>query len=219
MQGAAGRGTVSLEQQVAALSGQIAIDGAEPAGPGSLAEESPMTVQRFPVEASHILMFARAIGDEDPAYCDPEQARQTEADGIIAPPTFVAASAQFDPNNRLRPRPGAPWMGSGKEPTSIKRPPAQPSSAQSPGQSGKAPSPALHAEQHYEYHRHLRPGDVLTAKSKPGKTWEKDSKRAGKLRFNESIVEYFDQHGQLVITARHVGVVPERAVDSTANKG
>jgi acyl dehydratase len=169
-----------------------------------------MTVKRFPVEASHILMFARAIGDEDLAYCDPEQARQTEADGIIAPPTFVAASAQFDPDYRLRPRPGAAWMGSGKEPTSIKRSPAQPQ--------GKPQSPALHAEQHYEYHRHLRPGDVLTAKSSPGKSWEKDSKRAGKLRFNESVVEYFDQHGQLVITARHVGVVPERAVDSTANK-
>jgi len=175
-----------------------------------------MTVQRFPVEASHILMFARAIGDEDPAYCDPEQARQTEADGIIAPPTFVAAGAQFDPDNRLRPRPGAAWMGSGKEPTSIKRPPAQSSPGQPPA---KPSSPALHAEQHYEYHRHLRPGDVLTAKSKPGKTWEKDSKRAGKLRFNESVVEYFDQDGQLVITARHVGVVPERAIDSTASKG
>jgi acyl dehydratase len=164
-----------------------------------------MSVERFPVEASHILMFARAIGDEDPAYCDAEQAKRTEADGIIAPPTFVQASAQFDPEYRLRPRPGVPWMGSGRKPSGIER------SNKGPGE--KRQSPALHAEQHYEYHRHLRPGDVLTAKSSPGKSWEKDSKRAGKLRFSETVVEYFDQHGQLVITARHVGVVPERAVD------
>jgi hypothetical protein len=49
---------------------------------------------------------------------------------------------------------------------------------------------------------------------KPGKTWEKESKRAGKLVFSESITEYRDQHGELVITARGVGVRTERPVDS-----
>jgi len=72
----------------------------------------------------------------------------------------------------------------------------------------------LHAEQHFEYHRHLHPGDVLSATVKPGKTWEKESKRAGKLVFSESITEYRDQHGELVITARGVGVRTERPVDS-----
>jgi acyl dehydratase len=166
-----------------------------------------MTVQRFPVEASHILMFARAIGDEDPAYCDPDKAKQSDADGIIAPPTFVQAAAQFDPEYRLRPRPGVAWFGSGKAPSGVTKP-AKRDDAQA-----KAPSPGLHAEQHYEYHRHLRPGDVLSAKTQPGRSWEKSSKRAGKLKFSETVTEYYDQHGQLVITARSVGVVPERAVD------
>jgi acyl dehydratase len=175
-----------------------------------------MAAERFPIEASHILMFARAVGDEDPAYCDPELAKQTEADGIIAPPTFVMASAQFDPDNRLRPRPGVPWFGSGKHPSGIVRNAgAGASGGEAPKTAAKPSSPALHAEQHFEYHRHLRPGDVLTAKRAPGRSWEKDSKRAGRLRFNESVVEYYDQHGQLVITARHVGVTPERAVDKT----
>jgi acyl-CoA thioesterase FadM len=72
----------------------------------------------------------------------------------------------------------------------------------------------LHAEQHFEYHRHLKPGDVLTATTKPGETWEKQSKRAGKLVFSESVTEYRDQNGELVITARGVGVRTERPVDS-----
>ena len=72
----------------------------------------------------------------------------------------------------------------------------------------------LHAEQHFTYHRHVRPGDVLTGTVKPGKTWEKEGKRSGKLVFSESITEYRDQNGELVITARGVGVRTERVVES-----
>ena len=57
------------------------------------------------------------------------------------------------------------------------------------------------------------PGDVLTAEVKPGKTWEKEGKRSGKLVFSETITEYRDQNGELVITARGVGVRTERPVD------
>ena len=78
---------------------------------------------------------------------------------------------------------------------------------------GKASSSGgLHAEQHFEFHRHIRPGDVLTVETKPGNTWERESKRAGKLTFRESITEYRDQKGELVITARSVGVTTERPV-------
>jgi acyl dehydratase len=47
----------------------------------------------FPIEATHILMFARAIGDENPVYHDAERAKDTDVGGIIAPPTFTAAVA------------------------------------------------------------------------------------------------------------------------------
>jgi acyl dehydratase len=153
----------------------------------------------FPVEATHIMMFARAVGDYNPVYHDAEAARKTEAGGVIAPPSFAQAVAQFDPEYHLRPKPGQKWFGSAKEPTGIEGKPAS--------------SGALHAEQHYEYHRHIRPGDVLTVEIKQGKVWEKESKRAGKLTFRERIVEYRDQTGDLVITARGVGVTTERPVD------
>ena len=162
-----------------------------------------MAVEKFPVEASHILMFARSVGDYNQIYADEEYAQTTEPGSIIAPPTFVQASAQFDPDYFLRPKPGTPWIGSGKEPTSVKKKEG----------SGGGGGGGLHAEQHYVYHRHPKPGDVLTATVKPGKKWEKQGKRSGKLLFSETVTEYRDQNGDLVVTARSVGVQTERPVD------
>ena len=161
-----------------------------------------MAVERFPVEAGHIMMFARAIGDPNPVYADPGYAAGTEVGGIIAPPTFVQASAQFDPDYILRPKFGQPWFGSGRESTGVKPDPAA---------GGGRGGGGLHAEQHYEYHRTLREGDVLSATARQGETWEKEG-RSGKLVFSESITEYRDQHGELVVTARSVGVRTERPV-------
>jgi len=164
-----------------------------------------MAVEKFPVEASHIMMFARSIGDANDVYYDEDYAKGTEVGSIIAPPTFVQASAQFDPDYRLRPKIGEPWFGSGKDATGIT---AKKSSG---GESGGG---GLHAEQHYEYHRHPKPGDILTAETKAGEKWEKESKRAGKLLFSESVTEYRDQNGELVVTARSVGVVTEKPVEN-----
>ena len=68
--------------------------------------------------------------------------------------------------------------------------------------------------QHYEYHQPLKVGDVITAEVKPGKSWEKESKRAGKLKFSESVTEYRNQDGELIITATSVGVVTEKPVEN-----
>jgi len=66
-------------------------------------------------------MFARAIGDPNPVYYDREAATQAGLDGIPAPPTFVQASAHFDPDYPLRPAFDGPWFGSGREPTGVRR--------------------------------------------------------------------------------------------------
>ena len=157
-----------------------------------------MATITFPIEATHILMFARSIGDENPVYHDAEKAKGTEVGGIIAPPTFGAAVAQFNPEGS-RPRPGEKWVGSGKTPSGIE---------------GKAPSAGgLNAEQHFEYFRPIRPGEVLIAESRPGRTWERESKRAGKLMFSDRITEFRDQGGELVMSLRSVSVKTERPVD------
>ena len=158
-----------------------------------------MATITFPVEAGHIMLFARAIGDTNPVYQDGELAKQSEVGGIVAPPTFPQAVAQFDPDYPLRWRPGQPWFGSARTASGVDDRPA--------GGGG------LHAEQHFEYYRPLRPGDVLTVETKPGSSWERESKRAGKLTFRERITEYRDQNGELVVTARSIGVTTERPVD------
>lgn len=159
----------------------------------------------FPVEAGHILQFAHAIGDPNPIYADAEYARGTSVGHIVAPPTFTMASAHFDPDWPLRPRPGEPWRGSGQTPSGTAEHESR-DGAETADQGVR-----LHAEQHFEYHRHLRPGDVLTATEHPGRTWEKDGQRGGRMRFTEAVIDYHDQDGNLVITARRVGVVIERA--------
>ena len=129
------------------------------------------------------MTFARAIGDPNPVYeCTGDDRK------MIAPPTFAMASAHFDPNYPLRPVPSKEWHGSGGGP-------------------GLALDGAggLHAEQHFVYHRHLRPDDVLSGKTFAGETWEKTG-RSGILKFAEQITEFRDQNGELVITMRSVGV-------------
>ncbi len=193
-----------------------------------------MAEAKFAVEASHIMMFARSVGDTNPIYRDEEYAKGTEPGGIIAPPTFAQASAQFQEDYALRPKVGKPWFGSGATPSGTMMPPEK---ADAPSANEEAPkgegakrekkeaagagekktsgaaAGGLHAEQHFTYHRPLRPGDVLSMTTKPGNTWEKQGKRAGKLVFSETITEYRDQGGELVITARGVGVRTERVVE------
>ena len=157
-----------------------------------------MTIQRFPVEATHIMMFARAVGDPNPAFADPASPEAKAVGGVVAPPTFTMSGFQFDPDNPLRPKPGEPWFGSGREPSGAER------------EGGGV----LHAEQVFEYHQPVRVGMELTATERPGKAWEKESKRGGLLRFSETITEFRDSEtGELVVTATRVSVKTEKPVE------
>jgi len=178
-----------------------------------------VAVERFPVEEGHILMFARAIGDLNPVFTDRDKAAASEVGGIIAPPTFVAASAQFDPDYFLRPKEGQPWFGSGSRPSGTA--PRAGEGESEPGDSkgerggGNRVGSGLHAEQRFEYHKVVRAGDVLTATTRPGRTWEKEGRRGGTLHFGESVTEYRNQDGELVVTATSVGVRTERVPDQS----
>ena len=57
-----------------------------------------MPTDRFPVGASHIMMFARSVGDDNPIYHDAEYEARTETGHIIAPLTFPQAQAQLAPD-------------------------------------------------------------------------------------------------------------------------
>jgi hypothetical protein len=158
---------------------------------------------RFPIESGHIMMFARAVGDPNRIYFDDAYAAQTDLGHIIAPPTFTSASGQFDPDNPLRPTIGEAWIGSGREPSGV-----------SALTTGDSTGGYLHAEQHFEYHRPLKPGDVLLRTRQPGASWVREGRRGGTLHFQESVTEFRDEEGELVVTSRSIRVRTSQTVRS-----
>jgi hypothetical protein len=152
----------------------------------------------FPVDRTQVMLFARSLLDIRPEFSDPTDPATKAVGGIVVPPTFVQCSAHWQPDYGLdltRPRKDAPARREG--------------AAGGGGGLGRG----LHAEQRYEYHHPIHVGDTLTVTSHPGKSWEREGRRGGKLKFSESVTEYRNQDGVLCVTATSVGVQTERAVD------
>jgi len=89
----------------------------------------------FEVSREHIRRFADAIGDPNPAYRDPEAARELGHPDVIAPPTFLTTVT----------------LSLGGE-TPISDPDV-----------GVDYSRVVHGEQRFVHHRPVRHGDSLTA--------------------------------------------------------
>lgn len=157
----------------------------------------------FPVDRTAILNFAAALGETNPVYWDEADARTRKLGGVIAPPTFAVASALWNPDYGLR---------------GIRRVPARPAppergQPESGGRRGGGSARLLHGEQHFTYHQPMRPGMRLTVSNRAGRSWEKEGKRGGTLRFTETITELRDERGELVVTASSVGILTEKAVE------
>jgi peroxisomal enoyl-CoA hydratase 2 len=151
---------------------------------------------RFPVEATHLLFYARSIGDP---FAD-----DTDYTCAVAPATFTAAHVQFLPGYPLRPAPGVPWMGSGRDAS---------------GASADGFGAGFHAEQIFEYYQPVRAGMILNVQTKPGPRWTKARRAGGHLAFEETITTLHDDAaGSLVQTIRQVAVriCPDTAADSPA---
>jgi acyl dehydratase len=145
---------------------------------------------RFPIDPVHVMLFARAVGDDNPLYLDATTAHPNQM-GAVAPPTFTEALQQFIPDYTWRPRPGQPWPAPSSQPED----PAMDSS-----------SVVLHAEQRFTYVRPVRTGEVLTARRRPGQNWQKISRTRGVLEFREIITDFFDRDDTLVISSVAVEV-------------
>ena len=160
-----------------------------------------MAARRFPVEAGAIQQFARAIGDTNPIYSDAEFAQTQPVGGLVAPPTFGMAADHYDPDYNRRPQPGVKWFGSGRQAIGSQQ-----------GVFNKDGGSGFHAEQIFEYHRPIRAGDELTVETFEGRRWEKEGRRGGSLVFSETVTEMRDASGELVLTARFIGVSTEKPV-------
>ena len=164
----------------------------------------------FHVDLTSIMLFASALGETNPIYYDEEHAAQTPLGGVIAPPSFPAASAHWNPRNVFRGVRQIP-------PASADSRPAE-SAAESDPESGAASgggnlARVLHGEQRFRYHQQVRPGMRLRVSSHRGKSWSKEGRRGGTLHFSEAISEYRDEKGELVITATSVGITTSKAVE------
>ena len=89
------------------------------------------------VEAGKIRLFCKAIGEENPIHLDEAAAKKAGYRTIVAPPTFVTAVTNDDPEK------GGLLRLLGVDIGWI-----------------------LHGEQHYEYHQPIHVGDKLTCQQK-----------------------------------------------------
>ncbi|GCE42144.1 hypothetical protein Rhow_006083 [Rhodococcus wratislaviensis] len=142
----------------------------------------------FVVEAGHIMMFERALGDEAEYRSD-----------ALAPLTFTQAAAHYDPDSPLRPHAGKSWKGAGDY--SHRR------TDKSVGEGW------LHAEQHFEYRRHVRAGETLRPRTRLGRQWTKTGSSDAVLIFAEEVTELIDDAGVPVVTSTIVRV--RRSASST----
>lgn len=126
------------------------------------------------VEAGHVAMPVHAFGEQC-AYGERE----------LAPLIFTQAAAHEDPESPLRPHPDRPWKGSG---------------VTASGAEANAGPPWLHAEQHFEYRRPIRVGEMLEWTRRDGRSWMK-SGSSSVIQFAEEITEFRDANGELVVTS------------------
>jgi hypothetical protein len=163
----------------------------------------------FPVDLTSIMLFASAIGETNPIYYDETYAAKTPLGTVIAPPSFASAGAHWDPDYFLK--------GVRKIPPPKPKPKPARTASDAGGEAGGGGgglTRVLHGEQRFVYHKPMTPGMRLTVTQHPGKSWEKEGRRGGTMRFSESITEYRDEHGDLVTTAISVGIVTGKAVEA-----
>jgi len=133
-----------------------------------------------PVDPALLHVFARSVADDVPAFR--AQLDAQPGDDVIAPLTYLRAVAEhFDDDEEMR-------IGAGGEPL-----PAGGSEDR------------FHAEQHFEYVRPLRSGERLTAVTRPGTVTRKQG-RTGELEFAETLTDFLDSDGEVVVRSRKVGV-------------
>jgi acyl dehydratase len=140
----------------------------------------------FPIERGKIHEFANSILDDNPLYHDEEAARAAGLPSVVAPPTFSAASSFF-PEKGGRGGPGGAVLDMRF---------------------------VLHGGQELVYERPLFAGDVLRAEPGETRSYEKDGKRGGKMKFIETELVYRDQSGQVVLRVRNTLIQTAGVVQS-----
>ncbi len=136
----------------------------------------------FEVEKGMIRRFALAVGDPNPVYWDEEFAKKTPYGGIIAPFTFL-----FEWNHhRHAVLPPEARRSLFKE---LKRQPR-----------------LLRGGSEYEVARPVRPGDIITSRTRITEVYEKKGK-SGPLIFQACESRYYNQKDEMLGASKDVYIL------------
>ncbi|MEK7777224.1 MAG: MaoC family dehydratase N-terminal domain-containing protein [Chloroflexota bacterium] len=148
-------------------------------------ESDPVT--GYPVMEHEIRRYAYAVDDLNPLWLDAEYASKTKWGGIIAPPLCYNMSFATDyPLSELR-EDGVPKGG------------------------GSRLSPPLRATRSLaggtdvEFFQPVRPGDILTSKSRLEDIYEREG-RSGRLAFTVTSTTYTNQRGEVVCVVKSTSI-------------
>jgi acyl dehydratase len=127
----------------------------------------------LPIEAEHVKRFARAVGENNPLFFDPDAARELGFPEALAPPTFTVTQIFLVPREERERRLGA----------------------------NLDYARVLHGEQEFAYARLPVVGEVLKGTMRISKDFSKEGKRGGTMRFVTYETTFTDAQGSDVLTA------------------
>jgi hypothetical protein len=129
----------------------------------------------LPVERGKVREFALAVGEDNPVFFDPEEARRRGLPDVIAPPTFTVTQMWQIPREERERRLGANL--------SYER--------------------VLHGEQEFFYRRLPVAGEILNATMRIASDVTKPGRRGGRMRFVTYESKFTDDGGDEVLTAHY----------------
>lgn len=132
------------------------------------------------VEKGAIRKYADAVGDRNPLYWDEEYAKRAGFGGIIVPPGFFGWPARWGI--------AGPVFGSLSQEVT-----------EAVAEAGYRRR--LYGGTEYEFYRHIRAGDILSATPKIKDVYERQGK-TGKMVFLVIETTYINQNGELVAKGR-----------------
>lgn len=127
----------------------------------------------LPVERGKVREFALAVGEDNPIFYDPEEARRHGFPDVVAPPTFTVTQIWQISRDEREEQLGAN-LDYGR---------------------------VLHGEQEFSYKRLPVAGEVLKGTMRISKDFTKEGRRGGTMRFVTYESRFVDAEDQEVLTA------------------